>query len=157
MARLADGARSELPVIYRALVGPVRAFCQRMLGDASASEDVAQQSLVRLFGQAPLFRRDGDVLTWAFQFAYWECRSELRRRGRRPTSTEVDLSDDGAVWDRIERIDALRTALAQLPEQEIAALATALDGKSLDASGRKRKQRALQRLRRWWREETDDE
>src|SRR3954471_7916602 len=83
MTAAADGERAAVDPLYGALWSPCVAYATRFLGDAALAEDVAQEALVRLFGQLPRFDRDRDALTWALAIVTWECRTTRQRRARR--------------------------------------------------------------------------
>lgn len=160
MVRLADGDRTMMEKVYPALQPPVYRFCFKMLSDASASDEVTQQVLLQVFRNASDFDRNGDVLTWAFSLAYWECRSALRRRSRELARSPGDLQGgaeefafDESALGQIELRDALATALSQLSESERETILKSVEGIHLNAAERKRKQRILARLRRWWKRE----
>lgn len=159
MIALADGDRTRLDPVYRALSGPVRAFCRKMLNDHPSWEDVHQQVMLTLFRRATQFRADGDALSWALSLAYWECRSDIQRR-LRSAAKHTDQSPDQLThsneWHALEMRDALRQAVEGISEDEVSILLDAMMGKSLNAASRKRKQRLLARLRDWWQQEIRD-
>jgi RNA polymerase sigma factor (sigma-70 family) len=91
------------------------ALAGRMLGDAAEAEDVAQEALMRAWGQA---RFD----TWLHRVALNLCYDRLRRRREIPTETPPDRPDEGPAPDRGllaadvgARVDR---ALAALPERQ---------------------------------------
>ncbi|MBP7243481.1 RNA polymerase sigma factor [Amaricoccus sp.] len=98
------------------------AVARRMLGDAAEAEDVAQETMLRLWRGASAWRPgEAGVGTWLYRVASNLCLDRLRRR--RPTG---ELSDDApddrptavATLARADRAAALDAALALLPERQ---------------------------------------
>ncbi len=157
MRRLADGDRSVMPEIIRAVTPPVRALCERMLGSLASptaeANDVVQEVVIDLFRRAPDFDRDGDALSWALTIAAWHCRTERRRRSRSRTSPMLDEPADAAIGaeealDDRRLASALEEATLGLGDKDREVLAAILAGAPLDAALRKRKERMIVKLRR---------
>jgi RNA polymerase sigma-70 factor (ECF subfamily) len=158
MARLADGDRSVFGEVYGALRPLLVALARKLLGSPADADDATQQSLVKLFERASDFDPRRDVVAWAFAICAWECRT-IRKRGQR--RKEVDLSP---VYEResggspeaetiardLER--AAAEILGTLSENDRETLRAVLDDAGpAGATVRKRKERALARLRDAWR------
>jgi RNA polymerase sigma factor (sigma-70 family) len=163
MARLAAGDRSAQKPVFEAVWPAVRAFCRRVLKDESAAEDAAQQAVIRLFEQASDFQRDADALSWALEIASWECRTQLRRRGR---SREGALnaaslgvpSAEPTPEQSLEELElqaAVREVVGELAPAQRAALGEKNEPRISDATWRKRRERALTRLKTLWRSRHD--
>ena len=113
---------------------------------------------MKVFEQAHRFHAGGDALAWALEIASWECRTELRRR-RRKQATVAPLEDDPvdspeAALERAQLNAALKASLAHLSAGDQEIVARVLDESfpaHADAAARKRKQRALGRLKLAWR------
>lgn len=160
MTRLADGERSVFDEVYAALWPIISAFCSKTLPRADA-EDAAQQALVKLFDQAASFDRDRDAVTWALSIAVWEVRT-MRRRYQRAKTAELLETDMAAVGESPETLteqrqltEAARAALGQLSSADQETLrATFAEQGSPGVTGatfRKRRERALARLKVAWR------
>ena len=155
---LKHGDRSCADAVFRMLWPIVSAFCRKAMG--SDAQDVAQETLLKVFQQAHHFRPDGDAVAWALEIATWECRTELRRRGRKEAALAGPASppraDDGpdAAVERQQFSAALRESINLLSEHD-QALVVSLLAETFPANAapaaRKRKERALIRLRRVWR------
>jgi RNA polymerase sigma-70 factor (ECF subfamily) len=111
---------------YPRLVG----LAWRVLRDRAAAEDVAQETLVRLADAALLDRPDAEVDAWLTRVCLNRASNALRARvragdredraGRRePPAHGQDPA--AAVVDGEDR-DAVRSALAELPERQRAVL-----------------------------------
>lgn len=111
----------------------------RMLGDPASAEDVTQDAFIRAWQRLDTFR-GGSFRSWLFTIAANRARDELRRRGRRPTSSldearddpdraDIDPADAGpSAHDLVEQAElrrALEAALRALPDdwREVVVLA----------------------------------
>ncbi len=144
--------------VHRGLWPPLLAFCRKLLGDDAAAEDAAQRALITLFEDAPRFDPGGDVLAWATSLAAWECRSERRRRQRRREDVleaapprSAGTTPEAAV-ERQELDAALRGLFDGLDPTDQEVIERVLAGERLGPRDRKRKQRALARMRQRWME-----
>ena len=161
MVRLADGDRSAMNVLVRELWPVVLSFAQRGLGHEQDAEDVAQEVFLRICARISDFDPHRDGLSWAFGIASFEIMTVRRRRGRRkeqPAGPALELETDPRasqedVTIRSDLLEALRDALGVLSPEDRAQLD--LEGVALvnvpAATLRKRRQRALERLRLAWR------
>lgn len=159
MARLQRGERAAADEVFALLWPALKGFAARWLSGSTQAEDVAQQALVKVFGQVGDFDPAKDALTWALEVTVWECRTERKRLSRsraegwsgaaeRAASAETP---EGAV-EAAELSKALAEAVAELPEADRAEVARVVAEEAAgDAASRKRRQRALERLRRLWR------
>ncbi len=161
MVRLADGDRSACSSVFAILWTELIGFAERALGRGPDADDAAQQALEKIFDQAADYDRERSALAWALAITAWECRTTLQRRRRR---REDPLEHAGAV--RSSTLDpeetamqsamlvALRASLAGLSTSDQKTLEEAFfretDGPHAPAF-RKRKERALSRLRSAWR------
>jgi RNA polymerase sigma-70 factor (ECF subfamily) len=123
-------AFNELVVEYQSLVCNV---CLRMLGSQQAAEDAAQEAFINAWRSIDRFRGDS-FRAWLLRIATNLCRDELRRRGRRPSSSletaldagmpdppdEEPLPEESAL--NAELRDGLQAALAELPEEQRTAI-----------------------------------
>jgi RNA polymerase sigma factor (sigma-70 family) len=157
MVQLHEGDRSVFPALADALWPVVLAFA-RSAGGADA-EDVAQEVFVRLCTRMAEFDPTRDGVSWVYGITAYEVRTHRRRHQRR---REIGTSDAG-----VELVDPSRTAEERLAQEELVGKLTELVGQlteadraALDLEGanagagatqRKRKQRALERLRELWR------
>lgn len=159
MTAAADGDRAAVEPLFQALWPITVGYAARFLGDASAAEDCAQESLVKLFAQLERFDRERDALTWALTHATWECRTQRRkhkRRGEQRVEIEISFDDRQRLEER-ELVRAAVDTLATLPPRDRDVIAALLsDDDELrralaPATFRKRLERALGRFRESWR------
>jgi len=110
----AAGDLAAFERLVRAFQEPVWRFLRRLLGDAGAAEDVAQEAFLRVFRRLPTFSFEAKFSTWVFQIARNAGVDELRARRRRlrVASLTPPRRPPAAVAEAVAEIDA---ALASLP------------------------------------------
>ena len=133
----------------------------RLLGDPSEAEDAAQRALLKLFSHASRFDPEREALPWILTFVINECRTVRARWRRRPVQSLVSepTAEPGAEAHpeaylvRADLAEALQEVVGTLtPADRIAlGLDDGTDETLGPATRRKRKQRALVRLRSAWR------
>lgn len=107
--------RHHAPRLYRMLV--------RMLGDATAAEDVAQECFVRAWRALPSFRGEAKFSTWLYRIAVNEGNRLLARESRREVvpydDVLLEVSDLGSQTPELAEAAELRGQLerfiAELP------------------------------------------
>jgi RNA polymerase sigma-70 factor (ECF subfamily) len=160
MVRLAEGDRAAFDAVFAGLWPELLGFVRSAMGGHPDAEDLAQQTLLKVFFRISEFDTTRDGVAWAFGIAIYEVRTLRRtRQRRREVSAEAaDPSVDTRPSPEAVLIETdLRRALAEslgeltdadravlLPEQNPEISASA-------AAWRKRRQRALARLRSVWR------
>lgn len=82
LARLADADEAAITHVYRLHHAEVRAYAVRMLGDATAAEDVVHDTFVALPAAAARFRGDASLRTFVFAIAVNHCRRRIRSATR---------------------------------------------------------------------------
>lgn len=127
MVLYANGDRDAALALTQRVTPRVLAYAARLLGgDRAEAEDVAQETMLRLWRIAPQWRQgETRVTTWAYRVATNLCIDRQRSRGRR---RQVALDDapevaDGAVGAEARlqeagRMAALEAALADLPDRQ---------------------------------------
>jgi DNA-directed RNA polymerase specialized sigma24 family protein len=160
MCRLADGDRGAFDEIYLALWPVLRDFCRRVLPPEDA-EDAAQQALLKVFSQASNYDRTRDALTWALAVSAWEVRTLRKRRSRSRTvgleehDAESPLGRPDTLTEDTQLLTAALQVLGTLSVSDQQTLRAALSEEAPEALAgatfRKRKERALTRLREAWR------
>lgn len=159
MARLAEGDRSVFSEVFERLWAPIERLCMSLLRNQADAADAAQEALTKILERASDYDRTRPAMPWALAIAAWECRT-LRRKllRRREVSDEVLAEPSGEnTQDELVQRDLVQAALSAMGELSAgdreALLATFWD-ESASVSGatlRKRRERALTRLRDAWR------
>jgi RNA polymerase sigma-70 factor (ECF subfamily) len=72
---------------------PIMNFVYRMLGDADASEDLTQETLIRVYRNAGRYKRIAKFSTWIYTIAANLAKNELRNRSRRAGVTWEDVQN----------------------------------------------------------------
>jgi len=155
MARLGDGDRSAFGAVFRLLWPPTLRLCLSMLKNDADANDAAQQGMEKVFSRASDYDPSRPALPWALAISAWECRTILRRRSRRRETPEefADEPMTGAAEDELLRRNLTRAAveaMGQLSDADKETLIATFWDETAGASGatfRKRRERALQRLR----------
>lgn len=104
----------------------MRGLAWQLLGDRVAMDDVLQDAYLKAFRSLGGFRQDAAFSSWLYRIVQTTCIDRHRRRARRPqVSLEVvadprDHAADPAT--EVARRDALRSALGELPEDQMAAV-----------------------------------
>ena len=106
----------------------------KMLGDATAAEDLAQQVFIRVWQAAPRYTATAKFTTWLLTITRNLVFNETRRRSRarllpleHEDGTPREIHDVGSVepghkLQEKELQDAIEMAIASLPEQQRLAL-----------------------------------
>jgi RNA polymerase sigma-70 factor (ECF subfamily) len=165
MARLAEGERDAFAFVFGRLWPVLRRFARRAFASQADADDVAQRALLSIMARASEYDAGRDALAWAIGITMWECRSAIRRRDRRRESpvpadlVATSLSPEAVVIEQDLR-RAIEEALGSLDASDLAALGLSaptddhapqgLVGGAPAATLRKRRQRALTRLRAVW-------
>ncbi len=115
------------PAAIRALVARkvprLLALAQRMLGEVSEAEDVAQEAMTRAWKQAPSWRPGKARFdTWLHRVTLNLCYDRLRRRREVATAEPPEQVDPGPAPDRgllaEETGVRVRRAMAALPDRQ---------------------------------------
>ena len=161
MVRLHDGDRTAFDVLLDDLWPVMLSFAERGVGRGADAEDVAQEVFYRICARIADFDRKRDGLSWAFGIASYEILSHRRRLGRRrevfdaaPLAAQIDgaASQEEQLLSR-EMAAALERAVGALTAEDQVSLGIRTDVSDAEgATLRKRRQRALDRLREIWRQ-----
>jgi RNA polymerase sigma factor (sigma-70 family) len=164
LVRLAAGEREVFDHVFSSLWPPLLALARRLLGNDVDAEDAAQEALLKMFGNVDQYDASRDALSWAFAITTFEARTLLKRRFRRretsPPATELASAGSTPELDVADaelraQLAAAIDLLTDADRQEIAAylglLAESGPSGSLAPARRKRRQRALARLKLMWR------
>jgi RNA polymerase sigma-70 factor (ECF subfamily) len=161
LSRLADGDRSAFSVVMTELWPVVFAFVRKTVRESADAEDVAQEVFVKVASRIADYDRSRDGLTWVYAIAAFEVRTHLRRLQRRrevpPLAEDAEPADpmpspvDLMIEEEISR--TLVGALGELSDADQTLLGIGERSADSGLTGtaiRKRRQRALGRLRAVW-------
>jgi len=152
--RLAEGERAAFTPVFRLLWPKVLRLCQGLLKNEADAADAAQQALEKVLTRCSEYDQSRPALPWALGIAAWECRTLLRKRSRRrelpedaalPAATETEEE-----LEKRELTQAALAALGELSTEDREALFATYWEEAASVSGatlRKRRERALKRLR----------
>ncbi len=128
MRRVQGGDEAALGALMERWELPVKRVVARIVFNASEAEEVAQETLVRVWTQREKFRAGAAFRPWIFSIAINLARNRLRWWRTRPGVSLQDWSEsemsgargqrpDGGseVLERAERAAAVSAAVAELP------------------------------------------
>lgn len=107
-------------------------FVFRYTGNDAVARDTVQETFVRVYFKASLFKPRSSVKTWIYAIALNLCRDSARRFSRSPSLVSLDapsgenetpfqVADSKAAPDEVaekhEELGRLREAIAALPDQ----------------------------------------
>ena len=127
MVLYANGDRHAALALTQRVTPRVLGYAARLLsGDRAEAEDVAQETMLRLWRIAPDWRQgETKVTTWAYRVATNLCidRQRSRLRKRQMALDDAPEVADGSVGaeGRLQeagRLAALEAALAELPDRQ---------------------------------------
>jgi RNA polymerase sigma factor (sigma-70 family) len=162
MVRFADGERAAFRPLFDALWPVLLAVTSRALPGRADAEDAAQRAMLVLFRRIVELDRDRDGVAWAATIAAYEVMTFRRKvhRRREQAATDERLAELSDVAPRADdqlataelRV-AVRAAVGELPQRDQEALAVILDDGAVPSgeTPRKRRVRAMERLRAVWR------
>jgi RNA polymerase sigma-70 factor (ECF subfamily) len=126
ITRIAAGDRRAFTLFTQRHGDFLFANAVRMMRETFDAQDAVQETLLRVWQKASLWRPDGgaSVRTWLYRIAYNVCIDSLRRRRPQtilPETLESGTKTDDAVQDN-ELSAVVNRALKQLPERQRAVL-----------------------------------
>lgn len=154
MARLAEGDRSAFTLVFGRLWPPTLRLCRSLLKNDADASDAAQEAMQKILERAGDYDSSRSAVPWALAIAAWECRTLQRKRFRRREvidDREHDRpgSDEEEAFVKRELAEAAIVAMGELSEaDQQTLLATFAEEAPAGATFRKRRERALTRLRK---------
>jgi RNA polymerase sigma factor (sigma-70 family) len=124
MAKVRDGDPEKLGLLYERYKRPLLGFFVGMVRDKELSEDLVQNTFVRILKYKHLFRGDGDFRTWMFHIARNVKNDHFRKN--KITHEKVDkwedkIKDEGNLmqeWQNDDEQKMLAIAMDKLPEDK---------------------------------------
>ena len=137
MLRFKAGEVDAFEALFSRHCGALVSFAYRFVRNREVAEELAQEVFLRVHDAAPKYRADAKFTTWLYRIATNICLNEVRRPGFRAGHESLDSAQDpdrrpaeivdnsrpsaDVLIQRRAISDALRKALAQLPEKQRAA------------------------------------
>ena len=157
MVRFADGERAAFREVFDRLWPLCLSLSTRLLANRADAEDAAQRALLKVFDRIVDFDRERDGGAWAMTITVFEVLTlRKQRQRRREDAVEVNVEDGRAL-----AADALadheihvlvHELIGEMSESDHEALEAMLEGIiPRGEAARKRRFRALERLRAAWR------
>lgn len=84
IARVQKGQRKAFDELVTRYKGRLYSFILRMVRDPTTAEELAQETLIRVYVHAEKYREIARFSTWVFTIATNLVRNRMRRRSRRP-------------------------------------------------------------------------
>jgi RNA polymerase sigma factor (sigma-70 family) len=123
LARVGQGDPAAVRTLVARKLPRLLALAGRILGENAEAEDVAQETFLRAWKQAPSWRPGAARFdTWLHRVALNLCYDRLRRRRETLMESPPEVADDGPAPDRgLEAADVGRRvarAMQALPERQ---------------------------------------
>ena len=124
MASLGRGDGSSLTELVQRYQAPLVGYLTGIINDAERARDLAQETFLKIYRHAAVYRTTSRFTTWLFHIARNVARDELRSRRRRPQlcSAEEQVIDatpaHESMSDTVERREVVQRALGQLAARD---------------------------------------
>ena len=123
MARIAQGDRAAAQALMQRRLPRIVGLAHRMLGDAAAAEDIAQETFIRVWNAADRWQPGrAQVSTWMSRIAINLCHDRRRKQREIMPETLPDRRDPApdqeSVLVRAETENRIAEAMLQLPERQ---------------------------------------
>ncbi|EIJ42903.1 RNA polymerase sigma factor, sigma-70 family [Beggiatoa alba B18LD] len=127
MQRIQQGDQQAFNQLVNQYLHPLYRFAYRMLNNTADAEEVAQDTLVKVWRNAAQWQAEkAKLTTWIHSIAYHLCLDLLRRHS--PTMIDIDDPDEMEIasptddYQQLEIIDQLEKGLQTLVERQRAAI-----------------------------------
>ena len=124
MAKVRDGDPEKLGLLYERYKRPLLGFFVGMVRDRELSEDLVQNTFMRILKYKHLFRGDGDFRTWMFHIARNVKNDHFRKNKithEKVEKWEDKIKDEGNLmqeWQNDDEQRMLAIAMDKLPEDK---------------------------------------
>ena len=123
MTRLAAGDMVALGDLARRHQDKVLSLSYRVLGDWHRSEDVAQETFLRVYRAAKRYKPQAKFTTWLYRIVVNLCLDERRKQSKTAATLEdadpaVLAESESNAAERKEVVELVKTAVAELPERQ---------------------------------------
>ena len=127
MERCKNGDMSAFDLIVQRHKTPLINFIYRFIGDRETSEDLCQETFIRIYKNINNYKRNvAQLRTWLYRIASNLCKNELRSRSRRSRIfANLAMGDRNEDRDPMENVpDATAGPDLQLEEKELQQILT---------------------------------
>lgn len=121
VARVQQGDKRAFDLLVLKYQRKITRLLSRMLRDQSEIEDVMQETFIKAYRALPQFRGESAFYTWLYRIAINTARNWMASQGRRPSSPNINQSEDGETFDEIDNLTDNNTPESILASQEVAA------------------------------------
>ena len=123
MKRLATGEMEALDEIVKKYQNQVLTLAYRFLNDWAKSEDIAQETFLRIYRASADYRPQAKFSTWIYRIVVNLCLDERRRQTKRPVTIEEaayepSTEPESNALERRETIELVRKAISELPPRQ---------------------------------------
>ena len=123
MHRLTSGDMEAFGEIINRHQDKVLAFAYRFLNDWTNSEDIAQETFLRVYKAEGHYTPQSKFTTWLYRIVVNLCIDERRKQARMPVSTEqaslvITTGSELDVAEKKETIELVKKAVLALPERQ---------------------------------------
>ena len=126
LAQISSGNIAAWEIIIDRHLAAVSRYAAYILGDIGQSEDVAQETFIRLMKKAHTWEPgDATLKGWLFKVARNLCIDHKRKKRPDPIENAYDLldpNDNNTTDRRIDIANIVKTALGLLPERQKTAI-----------------------------------
>ena len=127
MLRVQEHDETAFTMLVQRHTRSIHAFVYRLCGDMSDAEDLTQETFLRVWQRAARWTPNAvKVTTWMHQIARNLCIDAFRRSSSiKRTNATVDdesVESPSQAWEKSEKVTAIRSAIAALPERQRTAL-----------------------------------
>jgi len=130
MLAVCNGDQSAYQTIVKKHLKPISHYAFRMLGSSRDTEDITQETFLRLWLNAAKWRPEkANLSTWLHRITHNLCIDFLRKHGRTETQADFDEAlDESGETEATSSVEAaaksriLHDALQELPEGQRSAL-----------------------------------
>jgi RNA polymerase sigma factor (sigma-70 family) len=118
---------ADMTQLIEPLIPALRRYARSLLHDATAADDLVQDTLERAISRWHLRRAEGDARTWMFTILHNLAINRLRQTARRGRHLAIEDADEAVVARRYTQEDGLRhddimAAVRRLPEDQCSVL-----------------------------------
>lgn len=116
MRAIADGSEQAFRALAQRHLERIRRLARRMLGGRTDSDDVAQETLIRIWTHAAQWRPERSKLTtWVYTIVYRLCVDRLRSAPTLPLDHAMEATDPGpTALDALAQAGELRQLAAAM-------------------------------------------